>query len=170
MSVASPIWEMFLQKIDSATLLEHASLIYVRVVPKDLLPALTFLAKDDAFQMDYLKYMTVIDWEDHFELVYHLYSYRTNLECCVSVEIARENPIVASCHHIWPAANWHEREMYDLFGVTFSNHPNLQRLLLPVDWVGHPLRKDFVEQDHFNGVSTTRNNVVKLPSAREFES
>lgn len=158
-------WDGLADTFSNLVYLDHKHFQHIQIGDQDVIALLSHLASDPAFQMDYLKYITVVDWDEHFELAYHLYSYRTDQECLVSVLLPRENPMIESCHHIWPAADWHEREMYDLFGVTFTNHPNLQRLLLPPDWVGHPLRKDYQQGERYQGVSTTRNYLTKLPSA-----
>lgn len=114
------------------------------------------------FHMDFLKMMTAIDWKDHLELVYGLYSYTHRIDCWVRVKV--ESPFeIQTVSSIWQAANWHERECYDLFGVNFLGHPNLKRLLLPEDWKGHPLRKDYVQEDTALGVSTKRTYLTELP-------
>ena len=73
----------------------------------------------------------------------------------------REKPEMPSLEAIWKAANWLEREIYDLLGVNFTNHPDLRRLLMPEDWVGYPLRKDFVEPEEYHGISTRRESLLK---------
>ena len=80
--------------------------------------------------------------EPPLEVVYNLYSISRNERVRLKVAIA-EGASVDSVSEIWPSANWMEREVYDLFGVTFRNHPDLRRILLPPDWEGHPLRKDY---------------------------
>jgi NADH-quinone oxidoreductase subunit C/D len=77
-----------------------------------------------------------------FTVIYHLLSFERNEDLRVKVGLVGEYPSTASVTDIWPAANWYERESYDMFGVTFAGHPNLQRLLMPLTWKGHPLRKE----------------------------
>jgi NADH/F420H2 dehydrogenase subunit C len=79
--------------------------------------------------------------EAPFDIVYNLYSISANER--VRLKAATNGPGVESVTSVWPAANWLEREVYDLFGVQFRNHPDLRRILLPTDWEGHPLRKDY---------------------------
>jgi NADH-quinone oxidoreductase subunit C len=77
------------------------------------------------------------------------------------VRAPRDNPIVPTVEQVWKAANWLEREIYDLLGVTFTDHSDLRRLLMPEDWVGYPLRKDFVEPDEYHGISTRRESLLR---------
>ncbi|OGU54227.1 MAG: NADH dehydrogenase [Ignavibacteria bacterium RBG_13_36_8] len=84
---------------------------------------------------------------------YHLHSTKLNHKVTLKVVTPRENPEVASVESIWKAANWHEREVYDMFGVKFHNHPDLRRILLPYDWEGgYPLRKDFKVPEFYRGM------------------
>src|SRR5205823_11938353 len=91
-------------------------------------------------------------------VVYHLYSYAKRHAFIVKVELDRNGPSVPSVEPVWKAADWLEREQFDLMGVTFEGHPDLRRIMLPDDWVGHPLRKDYVEQAHYHQISTTRES------------
>ena len=79
----------------------------------------------------------------------------------LKVDASRDKPKVPSVETVWKAANWLEREIYDLLGVEFVGHSDLRRLLMPEDWVGHPLRKDFVEPDEYHGISTRRESLLK---------
>jgi len=85
--------------------------------------------------------------EPRFEVIYHLHSLERNqrlrLKCRVGGANPPDNPEIDSVTGVWRAANWYEREVYDMFGVVFRNHPNLVRILMPIDWEGHPLRKDY---------------------------
>ena len=81
--------------------------------------------------------------EPRFRLVYQLYSLAEFRHLRLAVQVAGEDPRVDSVVSVWPAADWYEREVFDLFGVHFRGHPNLKRILMPDDWEGHPLRKDF---------------------------
>jgi len=96
---------------------------------------------------NYLRNVSGVDYETHMEVVY----YPLNMdkgECyCIKVRTDRERPSVASVTPIWETANWNEREIYDLLGIDFPGHPNLKRIMMSDDWVGHPLRKDYVPLD-----------------------
>jgi NADH:ubiquinone oxidoreductase subunit C len=91
--------------------------------------------------------VTAVDFGDDFELVYRLQSTRFGVGMSLKTEVPRDEPAIETITDLWPAANWHEREVYDLMGVEFIGHPDLRRLLLPDDWVGHPLRKDYHDED-----------------------
>jgi NADH-quinone oxidoreductase subunit C len=103
------------------------------------------LRTDAETPFDYLSDLTCVHWPDNretpFEVIYNLYSIPKNER--VRLKVATNGDGVDSVTSIWPAAEWPEREVYDLFGVVFHNHPDLRRILLPPDWEGHPLRKDY---------------------------
>ncbi len=86
------------------------------------------------------------------EIVYNLYSIPHNLHLMLKVKIDRSKPSMDSVSDIWKTADWHEREAFDLYGIHFNNHPDLRRILLPEDWEGFPLRKDYVEQEKYHDV------------------
>jgi len=92
---------------------------------------------------DYLSYITAVDYSTTLDLVYVVRSFEKNEENIWKVSLDSSNPKVPSLAPIYKGADWHEREVYDLFGVEFIGHPNLKRILLPDDWEGHPLRKDY---------------------------
>ena len=81
--------------------------------------------------------------EPRFEIIYHLHSLEHNERLRLRCRISGTGPAIDSVTEVWRSANWYEREVFDLFGVTFHNHPELDRILLPADWEGHPLRKDY---------------------------
>jgi NADH-quinone oxidoreductase subunit C len=87
-----------------------------------------------------------------FEVVYHLMSYRHGHIFGLKVHLPREEPVVASVESLWGVANWHEREAFDMFGIAFTGNSDLRRILLPDDWTGHPLRKDWVDPEFYNGM------------------
>ncbi len=86
------------------------------------------------------------------EVIYHLYSIPFNQSLGLKVILARENPELESISAVWKSANWLEREVYDMFGIIFNNHPDLRRILMPADWKGFPLRKDYKHEEYYRGV------------------
>ncbi len=110
-----------------------------------LLEICKFLKNDPELQYNFLSDVCGVDYperEKRFEVVYNLYSIRNRWRVRLKINVG-ENESVPSITSIWEGANWHEREVFDMFGVKFENHPDLTRILMPDDWVGHPLRKDF---------------------------
>ena len=97
--------------------------------------------------MNYLRNLSGVDQETHLEVVYHLINLTTKVEVCVKVKADRESPVVPSVTPLWSTANWNEREVFDLLGVDFPGHPDLRRIMMSDDWVGHPLRKDYEPLD-----------------------
>ena len=90
--------------------------------------------------------ITCVDWhprEPRFEVVYHLHSLDRNERVRLKCAVSGDNPVIDSVTSVWSGADWYEREVFDLFGITFTGHPNLERILMPDDWKGHPLRKDY---------------------------
>ncbi len=114
-----------------------------------LLEIAEFVRSDPAFRLDYLSFVSAVDFLEHkrIEVVYHLYSTEHRHQLLLKVRVPRDEPRVATVTGIWPGADWHERETYDLLGVVFEGHPNLRRIMMTDDWVGHPLRKDYVFED-----------------------
>ena len=114
-------------------------------------------------KFEVLSDLTCVDLpkENKLEAVYHLYSYTHRHQIVLKVALPREEPRVATVEGVWKAANWFEREVFDLFGVVFPGHSDLRRIMLPEDWVGHPLRKDYVEQEEYDGISTQRAPLVE---------
>lgn len=117
------------------------------ITPAKWLEVARLLLKEESLAFDYLENLSGVDYEDHMEILYHLTSLTHGHDICVKVKTGREEPEVPSVTGVWRAANWHEREIYDLLGVRFPGHPNLERILMPKEWVGHPLRKDYEPYD-----------------------
>ncbi|WP_051330805.1 NADH-quinone oxidoreductase subunit C [Aneurinibacillus terranovensis] len=105
------------------------------------------LHDDEQLAFDYLSLSLGVDYETHMESICYLYSYKHGHTVCVKVKIDRDAAVVSSVTDIWAGADWFERETYDLLGIKYEGHYNLQRILLPDSWVGHPLRKDYVQYD-----------------------
>ncbi len=95
---------------------------------------------------DYFNCLSGADWMTHLEVVYDLSSLTHPTKVHLRVPVNRDHPVIRTVAEIWRGANWHERECYDLFGVRFDGHPDHRRILLPEDWVGFPLRKDYTDE------------------------
>ena len=126
--------------------LEFVGQVSLRIEPDRIVEVCNFLRDDPDAAFNYLSDLTCVHYpmrqEAPLEIVYNLYSIRRNERVRLKVSIT-ESSGVDSVTSVWPTANWMEREVYDLFGVNFKNHPDLRRILLPPDWEGHPLRKDY---------------------------
>lgn len=145
---------------------------WIEVTPAGLLDVCHYLRDEADLRFDMLNCLSVVDYcepdpakaakagfEPHLEVVYHLWSVPHKVTLVLKVMLPRwkndtvgELPEVASVSAIWPTADWHERETYDLSGVRFIGHPALRRILCPEDWVGHPLRKDYEMPLEYHGI------------------
>ncbi|HEX5002433.1 MAG TPA: NADH-quinone oxidoreductase subunit C [Bacteroidia bacterium] len=101
------------------------------------------LKSTPGFDFDYLFCLTCVDWKTHLTMVYHMTSTTHRHHLVVKIQLDRTQPEVETVCHIWRTAEFHEREVFELFGVTFLNHPDLRNLILPDVWDGYPLRKDY---------------------------
>lgn len=104
------------------------------------------LRDDPACPFNYLADLTAVDWypsDPRFEVVYHLLSIPKKERVRLKVRLDGSSPVIESITSVWPSANFYEREVFDLFGIRFTGHPHLERLLMPDNWEGHPLRKDY---------------------------
>lgn len=113
--------------------------------PEHLVTVATWLRDDEDLHYAFLENLCGVDYlgrTPRFEVVYHLFSFKTFHRLCLKVGVPEATPTVPSVVGVWVTANWHERETYDMFGIMFEGHPSLQRILMPEDWIGHPLRKD----------------------------
>ncbi|MDO8461275.1 MAG: NADH-quinone oxidoreductase subunit C [Deltaproteobacteria bacterium] len=137
------------------------------IVPADKLIEICRLLKvSDLFFFDCLSNLTAVDWKDRLEVVYHLFSYRHRQHLELKVKLPVDNPTVLhptvpTVESIWKVANWLEREVFDLFGIIFEGHSDLRRIMLPDDWVGYPLRKDYKEEEDYHGITTTRPKLLQ---------
>lgn len=116
---------------------------YMVVHPSQWYAVAELLKSSDEFDLNYLRNVSGNDMETHLEAVYHLISLNSKKEFCIKVKTDRDAPSIPSVTPIWATANWNEREIYDLLGVDFPGHPDLRRIMMPDDWVGYPLRKDY---------------------------
>jgi len=134
------------------------------MIEPTLLPAVCrFLHDDPELQFDCLSNQSGVDYKakEQIEIVYHLYSYPQRHRIVLKVDVLRDHPVLPTVEGVWKAANWLEREIYDLLGVTFEGHSDLRRLLMPEDWIGYPLRKDFVEPEDYHGINTSRESLLR---------
>ncbi|MFQ5730511.1 MAG: NADH-quinone oxidoreductase subunit C [Planctomycetaceae bacterium] len=145
---------------------------WIEVAAEAIREVAEFLKHDERLRFDHLTNLCGVDYfepdpkkakkfdhEPHLEVVYHLYSYDHKHATVVKVKLPRwkddtegEIPELDSVAAVWAIADWHERECYDLMGVSFTGHPNLRRILCPEDWVGHPLRKDYEMPLEYHGI------------------
>lgn len=125
-----------------------------------LLETCDFLYENSHTYFDSLSCLTGVDngpEANSMEVIYNLYSIPFNHHLMIKVVLERTNsgeglPKIPTVCHIWKTANWHEREAYDLLGINFTGHPDLRRILLPADWEGHPLRKDYTNMEVYHGI------------------
>lgn len=116
------------------------------IAPEKIVEACLFFRDTEGLEYIFLSGMAGVDyWPDQprFAVNYHLYSMVYARRLRLKVFLSEENPHVPTITPVWPAADWEEREIFDMFGIVFDGHPNLRRILMPTDWVGHPQRKDY---------------------------
>jgi len=133
---------------------------YIVVEPDSLRDISFFLRDDERMKFDFLRTSLGIDKIDMMESVFVLYSYDLKHQIIVKVELDHKKPEVDTVSDIWKAANWYERESYDLLGIVYKDHPDLRRLMMPSDWVGHPLRKDYKQPKKYHDIDLYRFNPV----------
>lgn len=125
---------------------EGSEHLNINVQPHHLHQLMSTLKENEDSRFDYLFCLSGVDWGEELGVVYHLESTTHRHIVVVKVKTEdRENPTLDSVYDIWATAEFHEREVFDFFGIKFNNHPNLKRLFLTEDWVGFPLRKDYVD-------------------------
>jgi NADH:ubiquinone oxidoreductase subunit C len=130
--------------LPAVTFEEGGEWLNINVSPADWLPLARQLRIDDSLFFDYLFCLTCIDWKTNLTMVYHLSSTRYRHTIVIKVKTDIIKPAIETVSHIWRTAEFHEREVYEMFGVNFLNHPDLRLLILPDGWEGkNPMRKDF---------------------------
>jgi NADH:ubiquinone oxidoreductase subunit C len=123
---------------------EGGEWLNINVESKDWFAFAKQLRNDNSLLFDYLFCLTCIDWKTHLTMVYHLSSTKYRHNIVIKSKLDRNNPEIETVSHIWRTADFHEREVYEMFGVNFLNHPDLRLLILPDGWEGKkPMRKDF---------------------------
>ncbi len=139
--------ERFGDAIEAGSVDRDQVILYI--APDRIVEVCEYLRDEHSFNR--ASSVTALDWyprEPRFEVVYLLHSVKDAQRLRLKVRLPGEAPEVDSVTGVWPGANWYEREVFDLFGVMFRNHPDLRRIMMPEDWQGHPLRKDFPIHGH----------------------
>ena len=135
---------------------EKALQPWVVVAAEAIAEVAAYCKSDPDLRFDNLMCLSAVDYPKEtpprMETVYHLFSYAHRHQIVLKVHLPREGASVQTVEGVWGVANWHEREAYDMFGIVFEGHSDLRRILLPDDWQGHPLRKDWVDPDFYNGM------------------
>lgn len=132
--------------------LENVPDPFVKVQPERILEIAAFVRSDERLQFDYLMCLSGVDYKGKLGVTYHLYSMVHRHKFVLKAEVPTETPNIPSVESVWKTADWHEREAFDLYGINFTGHPDLRRILLPYDWEGYPLRKDYQTPEYYNGM------------------
>jgi NADH-quinone oxidoreductase subunit C len=135
---------------------------YMVVPPDALVDVCRHLKDDDELRMETLTCLSGVDDGETLTSVYHLFSYTHGHYSVLKVRVPKTSPAIPTVEKIWPGANWFERESFDLLGIVYEGHSDLRRIMMPDDWVGHPLRKDYVEQEEYHGMGTSRTNPLDI--------
>ncbi|MFQ6674394.1 MAG: NADH-quinone oxidoreductase subunit C [Fidelibacterota bacterium] len=131
----------------------------IEVVPDRWGEVARFLRDDDDLQFDSMMCITGVDWgeeEENLGVIYNLHSMTHRHKLEVRITLPKSNAVVPSVEQIWRIADWFEREVYDMYGITFDGHRDLRRILLPDDWEGYPLRKDYVFPETWHGIAVPK--------------
>lgn len=125
---------------------------YMVVRPEMIREISEFLSGDSDLKFDYLMSLSGVDFNDgNLGVVYHIFSMEKRHRIVIKAKVPKDKPELPSVEPVWKSANWHEREAFDLFGIVFLDHPDMRRILLPDDWEGYPLRKDYKVQEYYRG-------------------
>ncbi len=154
--IPQEIFDQIKAKFPKALLEEKASGVhdpFARVVPEAIRDVCIFLRDDEKLGFDSLMCLSGVDYSGgKLGIVYHLHSMKHGHKIALKVDVPATSPRCQSVESVWKCANWHEREAFDLFGIEFEGHPDLRRILLPYDWDGFPLRKDYKLPEFYHGM------------------
>ncbi|MCF7809799.1 NADH-quinone oxidoreductase subunit C [bacterium] len=138
---------------DSGLQLDENVPVPLVVVPREHLAKIAkFLRDDEKMYFECLMCLSGIEMGDELHTVYNLYSMKHEHKVSLRCIATKEDPVMPTVSSIWATADWHERESYDLMGITYEGHPDPRRILCPDDWEGHPLRKDYEPQKEWHGI------------------
>jgi NADH-quinone oxidoreductase subunit C len=132
---------------------------HLEIAREDLLKISQMLRENPDLAFDSLMCLSGLDYPDRLEVVINLHSFKHRHKITIKVKCPKDDPVIPTVSAIWPTAEWHEREAFDLIGVRFEGHADLRRILLPEDWEGHPLRKDYQPPEKWHEIPVT----VQLP-------
>ncbi len=127
----------------------------ILIAPSAIADVCQYLVETDTLRFDSLMCLSGVDLgvkEEVFSIVYHLHSISHRHNVVLKASVPKTDAYLPTVSHIWKTADWHERETYDLYGILFEGHTDLRRILLPDDWEGYPLRKDYQEPDFYRGM------------------
>lgn len=127
----------------------------IKISREDLVDVCALLIQHPSTYFDMLSCLTPLDngtTAATLEIAYNLYSIPYNIHLMIKVTLPRDGAEVNTISHIWRTAEWHEREAFDMYGIKFIGHPDLRRILMPADWEGHPLRKDYKHQEYYRNI------------------
>jgi NADH-quinone oxidoreductase subunit C len=126
---------------------------FIKIAPERILEVALFLRDDPAMRFDTLCLLTGMDYTGgKLGVVYHCASIALGHKIVLKVDLPAEDAHLPSVESVWKTANWHEREAFDMIGILFEGHPDLRRILMPDDWEGYPLRKDYKVPEYYNGM------------------
>jgi NADH-quinone oxidoreductase subunit C len=143
-AIAALLVERFGAGLDDVRIQEPDTIV-ARVAREKLKEVAGLLKADPDVGYETLNWIAGVDRRTAFEAVYHVYSWKTNTWIELHVAVPKADPQVDTVCDVWPAADWHEREAWDMVGIVFLGHPDLRRILLKDDFIGHPLRKDYID-------------------------
>ena len=126
---------------------------YIKLAPTQWKEIAGFLHDDEDLKFDSLMCLSGMDFgKNVLGVVYHLFSMAKKQKLTVRIEVPVDNAVIPSVESVWGTAEWHEREAYDMIGITFTGHPDMRRILCPDDWEGYPLRKDYKVPEYYQGM------------------
>ncbi len=144
LEIVEKLKEKFLNEIVDVT--QFRDQVFVSIKKEKIAEICRYLHDDPDIYMEYLADLCGVDYPEkryRFEVVYNLYSLKHNHRLMLKAQVSEDDLYIDSVVPIWNGANWHEREACDMYGILFNDHPDLRRILMPEDWEGYPLRKDY---------------------------